>query len=214
MNLFFIQEDKMTQQQLLKHIKTQWVTREELDRLEQKVSLQQLPTIPPTLFHEPKCFRLIDFVSPKNILKNEDEILLYHGTNMSSAMDMIDKGVQIVKSHGVLGTGFYVTPSISEALRWSRRGKPKVVIAFAIKKGSEATVGCIQRNSKFERHCVKDCTLFTAYDTVMIHRPGGYLPFFWQYVITDQRLFDSKRIIIKKVYILVGTQRFQMGGAA
>lgn len=204
----------MQQAQLVKNKKAIFISKEDLNKLT-PASLQELPRIPPDLFHEGKTLYARDFIFPQNILSRENELVLYHGTNMTSTLSMLQDGIHVLKSHGVLGTGFYVSPSATEALRWARRGKPRVVIALAVKRGDEATVGCVPRNSQFQRKCDKTCTLYTAYDTVMVRRPGGFHPFFWQYLIKDQSLFDSGRIYIKQIYIVLdSSRRTQTGGAA
>lgn len=206
----------MQQAHKLKDIQVSFVSREELEVQEHNPAVKQLPENPSDLFYQQRRHPVLRFLSTKNHVKKTNEILLYHGTDVKSLLDMVENGVRVNKSHGVLGTGFYVSPSATEALRWSRRGGRRVVVVFALQKGDQAQVCCVYRNPRFEKTCAEGCELYTSYDTVMMHKyKGGYFPHFWQYLIKDQALFDTGRIVIKKVYFVVHPKnQTQTGGGA
>lgn len=202
--------------QQLKDINVTIISKNELLQQQKDRAIARMPKLPPDLFSTGgNRIPIVQLVSKENVIQRADEVLLYHGTDMKSLIDMLEHGVRVNKSYGVLGGGFYVSPSAIEALRWARRGKPIVVLVFAFKQASTAFVCCIPRNAQFQRQCPQDCELYTAYDTVMMHRyPGKYFPHFWQYLIKDQRLFDQGRIYLKKIYILIDPSQRLGGGAA
>jgi len=120
---------------------------------------------------------------------------------------------------GTLGHGFYLTPSPGGALHWARRGGYTVVIEFAVRSPKEATVSCVSRNADFDKNCRTDCMFYTAYETKFMHKyKGGYLPYFWQYVVKDQKYFDTRSLYIKQVFLVLRDRRSSSqghtGGAA
>jgi hypothetical protein len=201
-----------------KQIQVSEITKDKLKKQENNPQITQLSVIPSKYIFTSsptKCLYLKDYVSPKNILLASQEIVLYHGTSMKSVMNMIEKGVQVSASNGILGQGLYVTPSATEALRWSRGNKHPVIVMFAIRDAPSVTFSCIQLRDQLHRQCAKDCDLYTTIKTNFMDKSQlGYFPHFWQYIITNQDLFTTNKIYIKKIdRIIAPIQQGGCGGA-
>lgn len=197
----------LEQQQIskLRQLKVSLRTPDEL-----KQQQKQLPTIPADLFFSGKKLLLGDLIPPRK--EASSEILLYHATSVNDLMKILENGIRVQRGTGTLGHGFYLTPTAAASIQWARRGGQKVVIELAVPDPSKATVSCVPRNQEFQKNCRKDCMFYTAYETKFMRR--GFIPYFWQYVVKDQKYFDNRDIYIKQIFIIVpGNQRLG-GGAA
>ena len=72
---------------------------------------------------------LSDFVS-----QNEENIVLFHGTDYASAVDILSRGIDLCASRKKrdfsCGSGFYLTKSLEDALNWahSTTAKPAILV--------------------------------------------------------------------------------------
>jgi len=199
--------------QVLKKTSVYYIDEEELKKEPMNPPLSHMPKISSSVFDD-KNTKLIHLLSEKNYNQRTNEAYLYHGTTMKSVLSMLSIGVIPKKNHGVLGYGIYMTPSANMALKWSR-DNPRVIVVFAVKNADKVRVCCVGRNTKLQKDCCNDSEFYTSFETaLMTHKYSqGFLPYFWQYIVKDEDLFQSESIYIKKIYIIIGEEQMRGGGA-
>lgn len=129
---------------------------------------------------------LVEVVSPRALVVDPSSgktwVRMFHGARSQHLISILKYGLQPI-GKGVLGTGFYMTPSLEKALLYTAKDQQLSAhsktnpIVMEILLPTTSTVCCIDRSSPGT--CCSSSTLFTEHDHV------------WQFVCKDNDILQT-----------------------
>lgn len=90
------------------------------------------------------------------VVQNEENVILFHGTDHQSAVDILDRGIDLSagrqKRDFSCGSGFYLTKSLDDALDWAKTttAKPAILI-FQVDRGYLGEAHTLDLTNKEDR---------------------------------------------------------------
>lgn len=134
---------------------------------------------------------LKELVSPRAIVSTPEKtkyIRMFHGARSQHLYTILKDGLRTL-GRGVLGNGFYMTPSLEKALLYTSKaqqlttGTNPIVIEMLLPM--DTTVCCIDPNNR--NACCTNANLFTEYNDV------------WQFVCKDESFLKG---ILYQIWVL------------
>lgn len=130
---------------------------------------------------ESEKYNLIELVPAENRMKNGRDIRMYHGTKVLHWNDIKKQGIKPIGA-GLLGSGFYFTPSVSRATDYLFRDKKQqkqlltpVLIELVIKDADKLKVGDLKSK----------CPIKTD-----PKKPEGNF-YYWQFIVTCPSIIQN-----------------------
>jgi hypothetical protein len=146
---------------------------------------------------------LIDLIPPENILKNGKDVRMYHGTNLTNWNNIKKNKIKPIGG-GMLGKGFYFSPSVTTASNYFKdyySSKEKaVLVELTIKNAGELKVG----EYKYSIHQQNTPLITGGYSGSGLGTLGMYNSGYegiWQFIVRDQKIIDE-HFKIHRVFIL------------
>jgi len=131
--------------------------------------------------------KLIDLVPKTNVLANNKDIRMYHGTSYANWKNIKEKGILPIGA-GLLGDGFYFTSSVPVATVYFKGGydekNPNVIVELKIKDADQLTVGEFHFGKEKEE---TDPIISDQDVNLATSLRGGR----WQYIVRDQKIINK-----------------------